>query len=112
MNDVPLPLGDDGEPHRDWEKTLDLNRTQLTRDMVDRMLDAMQRQQIAADEIKIISVYALGQEFSKREIAAMKAIAKLKMNDKKSDAQEKLEALDRVGKTVGFDLFDFAGVRG
>lgn len=112
MNDIPLPLGDENEPKRDWTKTLDLNRTQLTKDMVDRFLDAMQRQQIAAEDIKIIAVAALEQEFSKRDIGAMKAIAKLRLNDKKSEAQEKLEALERIGKAVGFDLFDWSTARG
>ncbi len=109
--DVPLPLGDDGEPKRDFGKMLDLNRTTLTRDMVDRFLDAMQRQQIAAEDIKIIAISALEQEFSKREIGAMKAIAKLKMSDKKSEASEKLEALERIGKIVDFDLFDWGASR-
>lgn len=35
-DDAPLPFGDDNEPKRDWTETLDLNRTKLTRDMVDR----------------------------------------------------------------------------
>ncbi len=41
----------------------------------------------------------------------MKTIAKLRLQDKKGAAQEKLEALDRVGKAVGFDLFDWAAAR-
>lgn len=88
-----------------------MNRTQLTRDMVDRYLDAMQRQQIAAEDVRIITASALDQEFNKRDIGAMKAIAKLKMNDKKAEAQEKLEALERIGKAVGFDLFDWGAAR-
>lgn len=112
MEDTPLPLGDDNEPRRDFTKMLDLNRTQLTRDMVDRLQDAMTRQQIAAEDIRVIVASAIEQEFSKRDIGAMKQIAKLRLNDKKSEAREKLEALERIGKAVDFDLFDFAGVRG
>lgn len=109
--DEPLPLGDNGEPKRDWTKTLDLNRTKLTCDMVDRFFDAMTRQQIAAEDIKVITLSAIEAEFSKRDIGAMKTIAKLKLKDQKSRAQEKLEALERISKIVQFDLFDFAAVR-
>jgi hypothetical protein len=41
----------------------------------------------------------------------MKQIAKLRLDDKKAAAQEKLEALDRIGKAVAFDLFDWAAIR-
>jgi hypothetical protein len=109
--DVPLPLGDDGEPKRDFTKMLDLNRTTLTRDMVDRYLDAMQRQQIAAEDIKIITASAKEQEYKPNDIAAMKLVAKLKLNGKQTEAREKLEALERVSEAVGFDLFGFPSVR-
>jgi len=36
-----------------------------------------------------------------------KKIAKLRLDDKKGAAQEQLEALERIGKAVGFDLFDW-----
>jgi hypothetical protein len=108
--DVPLPLGD--EPKRDWTTTLDLNRTKLTQDMVDRFHDAMTRQQIAAEDIKVIALAALEAEFSKRDIGAMKTIAKLRLNDKSSEAREKLEALERIGQAVGMDLFDWGAARG
>ena len=75
--DVPLPLGDDGEPKRDWGKTLDLNRTTLTRDMVERYYDAMMRQQVAADDIKIITAAAKEAEYKPADIAAMKGVAQL-----------------------------------
>lgn len=112
MEDTPLPLGDDNEQRRDFTKMLDLNRTQLTRDMVDRLQDAMTRQQIAAEDIRVIVASAIEQEFSKRDIGAMKTIAKLRLNDKKSEAREKLEALERISRTVGMDLFDWSAARG
>jgi hypothetical protein len=102
----------DMQSEHDWTETLDLNRTTLTRDMVDRFLDAMQRQQIAAEDIKVIAADARVQEFTKQDIAAMRQIAKLKLNDKRDEAQEKLEALERISKACGYDLFDFASVRG
>lgn len=71
----------------------------------------MTRQQIAAEDIKVIALKALEAEFSKRDIGAMKAIARMRLKDQKSQAQEKLEALERIGKIVQFDLFDFSAVR-
>lgn len=111
QQDVPLPLGDDGEPKRDWSKSLDLNRTTLTRDMVDRYYDAMQRQQVAAEDVKIITSAAKEAEYRPVDIAAMKAVARLKMTGKESDAREKLEAIERVADAVGMDLFGWANVR-
>lgn len=112
MDDTPLPIGDDNGPTRDWTATLDLNRTKLTRDMVDRFEDAMQRQQIAAEDIKVIALAAMEAEFSKRDIGAMKTIAKMRLKDQKGAAQEKLEALERIGKAVGYNLFDWSAARG
>lgn len=38
----------------------------------------------------------------------MKRIAKLRLDDKGSEAKEQLEALQRIGRAVSFDLFDWA----
>ena len=99
-------------PQRDWTKTLDLSRTKLTQDLVDQMEDAMRRQQTAADDLKAIYASAAEKEYEKRDIVAMKTVARLRLKDEKADAQQKLEALERIGRAVEFDLFDFAAVRG
>jgi hypothetical protein len=62
---------DGGEPKRDWVKSLDLNRTQLTRDLVAQMEEAMRRQQIAADDLKAICATAKEQEYRPFEVSAM-----------------------------------------
>jgi len=111
QEDVPLPLGDDGKPKRDWTKTLDLNRTTLTRDMVDRYYDAMQRQQVAAEDIKIITAAAKEQEYKPVDIAAMKTLARLKMTGKEAEAREKFDALERAAQAVGMDLFSWSPSR-
>ena len=98
------------EPKRDLEKMFDLNRSQLTRDLVNQFEDAMRRQETAADDIKEITATAKEQEYGPRDIEAMKKIAKLRLKDKGGAAREQLESLSRIGKTVGFDLFDWAGV--
>lgn len=112
-DDIPLPFGDgDGEPRRDFEKMFDLNRSTLIKSFVGEMENRLRDIQTAQDDLKAIVASALRQEFTKREVVAMKTIAKLRLKDEKGAAQEKLEALERVGKAVGFDLFDFATARG
>lgn len=102
----------DGEPKRDFAKMFDLDRTTLTKSMVDRMETCMRDMETARGDLKEVIEQAKEAEFGKRDIEAMKKIAKLRLDDKKSAAQEQLEALERVGKAVGFDLFDWAGARG
>lgn len=99
------------EPKRDFAKILDLGRSTLIKTMVDRMERAMRDADAARDDLKEIIAECREAEFPKRDIEAMKAIAKLRKDDKKGAAQEKLEALERVGKAVGFDLFDWASAR-
>lgn len=103
--------GDGREPKRDFAKMFDLDRTTLTRNMVDRMEACLRDAQTARDELKEVVADCAEREFSKRDIQAMKKIAKLRLDDKKGAAQEQLEALERIGKAVGFDLFDWSAAR-
>ena len=48
-------------------------------------------------------------QFSRRDVEAMKMIAKLRLDNKLGEAAEKLEALERVGQAVGCNLFAWAG---
>lgn len=102
---------DSGEPKRDFTKMFDLDRTTLTKSMVDRMETCLRDQAVARDELKEVIADCKEREFSRRDIEAMKTIAKLRLDDKKGAAQEKLEALERVGKAVDFDLFDWSVAR-
>ena len=99
------------DPKRDWTKTLDLNRTTLTKGMVDRMEQCLRDQEAARDDLKQVIVNCKEAEFTMRDIEAMKKIARLRLKDQKSRAQEQLEALERVGKAVEFDLFDWSAWR-
>lgn len=101
----------DGEPKRDFAKMFDLDRTTLTKSMVDRMETCMRDMETARGDLKEVIEQAKEAEFGKRDIEAMKKIAKLRLDDKKGAAQEQLAALERVGKAVGFDLFDWASAR-
>ena len=96
---------------RDWTKTLDLDRTAITREFVNRMENCMRQSQDAQDDLKQVIADAKGAEFKPRDVEAMKKIARLRLKDQKGRAQEQLEALERIGKAVEFDLFDWAGVR-
>ncbi len=99
------------EPKRDWSKTLDLDRTTITREFVNRMETCMRQVQDAQEDLKQVIADAKEAEFKPRDVEAMKKIAKLRLKDQKGRAQEQLEALDRIGRAVEFDLFDWAAVR-
>jgi uncharacterized protein (UPF0335 family) len=100
-------MSDEQEPKRDFSKMLDLNRATITKEYVDQYEVAFQQQVSAASDIRQITDDAKEAEFGPREIKAMKRIAKLRLQDKLADAKEDLEALERVGRLVQFDLFDF-----
>ncbi len=109
---TPRTEKDDGaKPVPDLHKMFDLDRTMLIKSMVDRMETCLREAAAARDDLKEVMSECKEAEFSRRDIEAMKTIAKLRLDDKKGAAQEKLEALERVGKAVGFDLFDWAQAR-
>ena len=89
----------------DWTKKLDLNRTAITADFVARMEACMRQQQTAADDLKEVVAQANEAEFSKRDIEAMKKIARLRLKDQIGRAREQLDALRRIGDAVQIDLF-------
>lgn len=100
------------KPARDLNKLFDLDRSTLVKNMVDRMETAMRVADAARDDLKEIIAECREAEFGPRDIAAMKKIAKLRKDDKGGDAKEQLEALQRIGRAVGFDLFDWAAANG
>jgi hypothetical protein len=99
----------DGErPDKDLSKMFDLDRSNLTTSMVSRFEDCFRQQESAAADVVELTNKCNGLEFSKRDIAAMKKIAKLRLKDKRADASEQLEALSRISRAVNFDLFDWS----
>lgn len=110
MDDVPLPL-DDMERIVIHAKDVEKSRRKLTRDFVDKLQDAMERKQVADEDIKILVGSAKTKGFSKYDIAAMKRSASLRMKDKVEDERRKLAAQERVSTAIGLDLFDFAAAR-
>jgi uncharacterized protein (UPF0335 family) len=99
------------KPGRDLGKMFDLDRTTLIKTFVDRMESIMRDAKTAADDLKQVVADAREAEFAVRDVAAMKSIAKLRLEDKKGAAQEKLEAMERIGQAVDFDVFDWTAVR-
>ncbi len=97
-------------PKKDWVGALDLNRTTITKSLVDRMEECMRQQEQAGTDLKEVLADANEHEFSKRDVEAMKKIARLRLKDQIGRAREQLEALDRIGKAISVDLFDWAGV--
>jgi uncharacterized protein (UPF0335 family) len=92
----------------DWTKKLDLNRTTITTDFVNRFEAVMRDQQTAADDLKEIAAQAAEQEFTKRDIEAMKKLAKMRLKDQIGRAREQIDALRRIGAAIQIDLFDVA----
>lgn len=99
---------DDSAPHRDFEAMLDLDRSTLTRNFVDRIEALLRAQEEARNDLKDVLDEALHAEFRKHDIAAMKKIAKLRLQDKVGDAREQLAALERISEIVGMPLFDWS----
>lgn len=100
-----------GKPEKDLGEIFDLDRKGLTRQLVDNIESAMRDIENAREDMRQIVAGAKEAQFSRRDIWAMKEIAKLRLKDQKGSAQEKLEALERIGQAVGFDLFDWAAAR-
>jgi hypothetical protein len=62
---------------------------------------------VAADDLKQVCADAVEQEFGPHDIKAMKKIARIRLKDQQSDARDQLEALERIGRAVQFELFDW-----
>lgn len=100
------------EPDRDFAKMFDLDRSTLIKSMVDRMEECMRAATAAREDLKeVVTACRDEHEFPPREIIAMKRIAKLRLDDKGGEAKEQLSALERIGRAVGFNLFDWADAK-
>ena len=89
----------------DWTKKLDLNRTTITKDFVARLETCMRDAETAAADLKEVVAQAAEAEFTKRDIEAMKKIARLRLKDQVGRAREQIDALRRIGAAVQCDLF-------
>jgi hypothetical protein len=103
MPDVHGPA----EPDRDFTKMFDLDKSTAINNFVTRMEECMRQQQIAGDDLKQVCADATEAEFGPNDIRAMKKIAKLRLRDQLAQGREQLAALERIGRAVQFDLFDY-----
>jgi uncharacterized protein (UPF0335 family) len=87
---------------------LPIDRQGLTKSFVERLADCIITAKVAADDMKMVLDEAKGEDYSARELAAMKTVAKLKADGKEAQAKAKLAALDKVSRAVGMDLFDWS----
>ncbi len=104
--------GKKSEPKADLNAIFDLDRKKLTRKMVDRFEEVLRQKQSAAEDEKAITGECVEAQFKPNEIKAMKKHAQLRVKDQAVSAREQLGALDKIGKIIGQDLFDFAGIDG
>ena len=98
---------EDGKPTGEFDKMFDLDRSTLTKSFVDRMEECLRQQQVASDDIKKICAEATEAEFGPLDVKAMKKIARIRLKDQQSAARDQLEALERIGRAVQFELFDW-----
>ncbi len=98
---------DDSKPTGEFDSMLDLDRSTLTKSFVDRMEECLRQQQVASDDLKEVCAEATAAEFGPHDIKAMKKIARIRLKDQQSDARDQLEALERIGRIVQFELFDW-----
>ena len=97
-------------PRRDFERMLDLNRSSLIRDLVGEMEARLREVESAQVAVKDVVEAAKRQEFTAKEAAMMKKIARLRLKDKGAEAAQELETLARMAKATGFPLFTWAGL--
>jgi hypothetical protein len=105
---APRESGEE-HPKRDFDQMFDLNRSTVIKNYVSELEERFRAIEVAQGDLKAIAEAAKEHEFSPKEVLAMKRIARLRLKDKGPEAKQELAALERIGKAVDFDLFDFAG---
>lgn len=105
MFEGSTPEEGDKTPQRDFAKMFDLGRHTKIKDFVDRFESLFKDQLDIREDLKELAGEVLKEEFTRDQLAAMRKIAKLRLDDKRVQAMKALAALEEVGKATGFDLF-------
>lgn len=84
---------------------MDEERAGLTRAFVYKFETVLKDQRDAADDLRMLAEEALEAKFSKREVAAMRKIARIKMKNDRLKAAYDNHALEEIGRAVGCDVF-------
>lgn len=109
----PMPASRDGEkaPRNDLSWIFDVDRSRAIARMTANFENCLRDIQEAQDDLKELVASCREAQISPLEIAAMKQIATLRLKDQTGAAREKLQALSRVGKACGLDLFTWADAK-
>lgn len=83
------------------------NSTTITKGYVDRFENLYRSQESITADLAELSDEIKEAGVSPKDAAAIKAIAKLRVNGKAEKAREKLEAMSRVAEAMEMDLFRF-----
>ena len=102
----------EGRKPNDLSEIFNLDRSQAIARMTGNFENCLRDIQTAQDDLKELVASCKEAGIGPHEIAAMRRIARLRLKDQGVVAREQLAALNRVGKAVGYDLFDFADAAG
>jgi hypothetical protein len=89
-----------------FDARIDASRSDRVKAFVERMYEILRGIEAGQIDLKAVAVECEQRGFKKREIAAMRKIAKLSLDDKISQARDSLDALRRISSEAGVDLFD------
>lgn len=107
---VPPPEPGDDHPKRDFAKMFDLDRSTAIKNIIEEIEVQMRDIENAQGALKAIAEAAKTREFTPDEIKAMKTIAKLRLKDKKEEAQRQLKALEKIGRAAEYNVFETVGL--
>lgn len=93
------------KPIKSLDKMFDLSGDQKIADYVAKFEDLFRQRDAVAADLKQLADDAREDMLSKRELEAVKKIAKWRLDDKISAAKEMFAALQRVSKAVQIEMF-------
>lgn len=96
----------DGQPAGFLESDMDEERTGLAKAFVSKFQQIMSDQADAAADLRLTAEEALEAKFSKREVSAMKKIARVQLKDARLKTAYDNHALEEIGRAVGCDVFN------
>ena len=102
MTELPRPGANE------LAEIFDLDRKDLYARMVSQIEQCLRDIDSAREDLKQIMASCKEAQISRSEIAAMRKIAQLRLNDQIGRAREELAALQRVGNACGLALFEWA----
>lgn len=96
------------KPAKSMSEMFDLSGDKKVANYVQRYEELFRQREAANNDLKELASEALQDMLTKREVEAIKKIAKWRLDDKLGAAQELFSAMRRVGAAVKVNLFDWA----